>query len=256
MGLGNRLYPWARCHIFSQENGVPMLAPRWWWPPRVRPLLKEVPPASELPGHLYVRGMRSLPEYMSGARRNFIEATSRGSIREFRGEAGRFHDLHGHEEMLHDALGRISTARPSLPPKYIAMHIRRGDFSASARTPLDWFVEALRAVRASASAVTPAIIVSDGSAADLAAVLKEPQVALIRTRVPLGDMLALAGARVLLASGSSFSAWASFLGGMPTVTGPGHSMAWFGVAPRTFVGQFDPAQSNDAFLAASARALG
>src|SRR5260370_306045 len=28
-GLGNRLFPWARCRLFSFTNKVPMLSPRW-----------------------------------------------------------------------------------------------------------------------------------------------------------------------------------------------------------------------------------
>jgi hypothetical protein len=256
MGLGNRLYPWARCHLYSLQHNIPMLAPRWWWPPRVRPLLKEIPPAIELPGHLYVKGMRALPEYISGARRMLIEATSRSSIRVFRGEAGRFNDLHGHETQLYEALSRISTSRVDLPKHYIAMHVRRGDFSEQARTPLEWFLAALRSLRAATHADIPVRIVSDGTAADLAILLSERNVQLVRTHVPLGDLLALAGARVLLASGSSFSAWAAFLGGMPAATQPGHSLEWFGVRPRSYVGHYHPDADNAEFLDAAAAAMG
>src|SRR5882724_5405748 len=28
-GLGNRLFPWARCRVFSFTNQAPMLSPRW-----------------------------------------------------------------------------------------------------------------------------------------------------------------------------------------------------------------------------------
>src|SRR5437016_14429720 len=28
-GLGNRLFPWARCRVFSFQNKAPMLSPRW-----------------------------------------------------------------------------------------------------------------------------------------------------------------------------------------------------------------------------------
>jgi hypothetical protein len=257
MGLGNRLYPWARCHLFSVLHDVPMLAPRWWWPPRVRPLLKELPPAAEFPGHLYVRGMQDLPEYVGGARRAWIEAWSRGNIREFRGEADRFQELHGHEAVLHTALQRISTARVQLPYKYIAMHVRRGDFSDAARTPLEWFRSGLRAIRDATSPDVEAVIVSDGTAADLALLLAEPRVRLVRTHVPLGDLLVLAGARVLLASGSSFSAWAAFLAGMPAVTHPAHSLEWFGVRARSYLGHYDAegGAKNYDFLQAAARAL-
>jgi hypothetical protein len=147
MGFGNRLYPWARCHLYAGATGTPMLAPHWWWPPRVRPLLKELPPPGELPGHLYIRGIRALPEYTGGARRLLVETTSRGNIRVFRGEAGRFHDLHGHEGPLLAALRRMSTRSLQPGTAYVGVHVRRGDFGASARTPTEWFISGLRALR-------------------------------------------------------------------------------------------------------------
>lgn len=255
MGFGNRLFPWARCHLHSIEHRVPMLAPRWWWPPRVRPLLKELPPPRELPGHLYVRGLRPLPEYIGGARRTLLQATSRGEIRLFHGEAGRLIDLHGRHSELLDALRRISTKRPTVREPYVGMHVRRGDFSEAARTPLSWFTSALAAIRRKLNEDVTALVVSDGSAADLGPILAEPRVVLIRTGVPLADLLVLSQARVLLASGSSFSAWAAFLGGMPAVTRPAHSLAWYGAPTRTFLGHFEPEGDNEEFLRACAAAF-
>lgn len=255
MGFGNRLYAWARCHLYARAHGVPMLAPHWWWPPRLRPLLKELPPMGEVAGHLYIRGVRPLPEYIVGARRLLIETMSRSRIRVFRGEAGRFDDLHGEESVLLRALTAMSTRSTPHALPYIALHVRRGDFSASARTPTQWFQAALRAVRSQAGQAVPAVIVSDSGAGELRTLLHEPAVTLARTGSPLADLLILAHSRVLLASGSSFSAWGAFLGGMPTVTQAGHDLAWFGVRPRTFLGHFDADASNDAFLTAAAAAF-
>ncbi len=254
-GLGNRLYPWARCHTHALKHDLPMLAPHWWWPPRVRPLLKEVPPIADLAGHLYVRGMRALPEYVSGARRTWIEATARANVLAFRGDAGRFTALHDHEQTLRHALERICVVPPPADSAYIGLHVRRGDFSATARTQNSWFVTALRAVRAHLGSNVLAKLVSDGAASELRDLLAEPNVSLVRTRVPLADLLILARARVLLASGSSFSAWAAFLGGMPAVTHPAHSLAWYGVKPRSFLGHFNPDHKNADFLNAAVAAF-
>ncbi len=59
----------------------------------------------------------------------------------------------------------------------------------------------------------------------------------------IGDMLLLSRAEVFLASGSSFSAWASFLGQMPTLTHPGLGLTrLFGLRTQgAFLGEFDPA---------------
>ena len=255
MGFGNRLYPWARCHLYARQAGVPMLAPYWWWPPRLGSLLKEPPAVAELPGNLYIRGMRALPAYIGGARRSVIEATSRGEIRVFRGEAGRLNDVQGGEAELLAALRAMSTRTMKVDTSYIGVHVRRGDFSAAARTPLAWFAGALRAVRAAVGREVVAIVVSDGKAGALHGLLREPAVTLARTGSPLADLLLLAGARVLLASGSSFSAWGAFLGGMPAVTQSQHSLAWFGLRAGGYLGQFEPQVGNREFLDAAAAAF-
>jgi hypothetical protein len=73
--------------------------------------------------------------------------------------------------------------------------------------------------------------------------------------VPLADLLVLAGARVLLASGSSFSAWAAFLGQLPAVTIRDHSLTWYGARPYGFLGHFDPGRDNEEFLRVAAAAF-
>jgi hypothetical protein len=38
-GLGNRLFPWARCRIFASENNIQMLSSQWVTG-RIKPLLR------------------------------------------------------------------------------------------------------------------------------------------------------------------------------------------------------------------------
>src|SRR5882724_7298334 len=63
-GLGNRLFPWARCRVFSFTNEVPMLSPRWAQL-KIGPLLRgESDPRFYLnlfkPGPHDLRGVRKL----------------------------------------------------------------------------------------------------------------------------------------------------------------------------------------------------
>ena len=90
------------------------------------------------------------------------------------------------------------------------------------KTPVPWFRDVLRLVRAGAAGVPPAFVVSDGTPEQLRPLLEEPSVTLVRPGTALSDLLTLARARVLLASGSSsFSAWGAYLGRMPTASHPG-----------------------------------
>jgi hypothetical protein len=126
------------------------------------------------------------------------------------------------------------------------------------RTPLQWFVDALALVRRAAGWTVPALLVSDGSAVDLAPILRLDRVELVRPGCALGDLWTLARSRVLLGSGgSSFSAWAAFLGGMPTVTMAGQSLEWFGLRGDgdRYLGELDIEAPDERFLAQCRAAL-
>lgn len=97
------------------------------------------------------------------------------------------------------------------------------------RTPIWWFVSVLRHLRRVAGGPIPAVCVSNGTAADLELLLREPAVTLA-TPAAASDLMTLSRARVLIASGgSSFSAWGSFLSSAHTVTFPGQDLKWFGL---------------------------
>jgi hypothetical protein len=111
-------------------------------------------------------------------------------------------------------------------------------------------VAALKAVREVVGFNAPALVVSDGTPGDLRQLLAIDGVSLVRPGCAISDLLTLAKARVLIGSGgSSFSAWASFLGGMPTISHPGQSLNWFRLAvdKGAYVGEFDPAAPHPLF---------
>jgi hypothetical protein len=154
----------------------------------------------------------------------------------FRGMGRLFEDLRGHSESIRAELLRIT--RPGLLPgprasPFIAVHVRLGDFSLPSsvdvltrgnhnyRIPVEWYVEALRAVRADVGSCWPAVLFSDGADAELAPILSEPAIERARGSTAITDLIDMAGARALVASGSTFSMWASFLGQIPTVWYPG-----------------------------------
>jgi hypothetical protein len=185
--------------------------------------------------------------------------------------SGRFHSLEGYDASLRDEFHAITRVRwLELAAKTrdipIGIHVRLGDFRSGApeahrneagaflgawRTPLQWYVEALRTVRELLAQDWPAFVVSDGSAEELGELLDVPDVTLVRSRNPASDMWSLADCRVLIgAIGSSFGAWASFLGQMPTVLYPLGDAHAFPVQTRTgaFNGMLDPAWPEDALV--------
>lgn len=280
-GLGNRLFPWGRCVIDSDRTGTPMLAPAWWWPVRKGALFAGgISRRAYLRQGLLVNVFQPRAGDVSGVKKQWIlaraevvpESAQSNSesalvVREFRDEANQFADLRDHRALLLGAF-RAMTRQPWLKladahrDVPIGVNIRRGrDFKDAAtnadfqtqgalRTPLSWFIGMLRAAREHAGTQVPAIVVSDGTADDLAPILAEPNVQLLRPGCPASDILVLSSCRMLIASGgSSFSAWAAFLGAVPVFTIPGQSLAWFGTQHGgSVVATCDPAAPGHEFL--------
>jgi hypothetical protein len=100
----------------------------------------------------------------------------------------------------------------------ISVHIRLGDFKGSHATPIQWYVDTLRKLRAELGSDWPVYIFSDGTDEELAPVMRLPKTARLTFGSSLADLFALTKAHLLIgSSGSTFSQWASFLGRMPVI---------------------------------------
>jgi hypothetical protein len=276
-GLGNRLFPWARCRVFSLLHRAPMLAPAWAQL-KLGPIVR-----GEIDYRIYHNLFRHHPTYVRGLKRTLVrvvasevkEPPTLGSpvggagtvIVKFEGQAAAFAPLTGWHEHLYRELRAITRNRwldavDQFPHVPIGVHVRCGDFAppmnaedlqtkGNIRTPLEWFIDCLETIRNAVGAPVRAYVVSDGRAGELKELLTTPNVVLARTGSAISDLLLLARARVLVASGSSFSAWASFLGEMPTVSHPGQSLTWFNLQETThrYVGELDPNSPPVSFLA-------
>ena len=258
-GLGNRLFPWARCRIFSWSNNIEMLAPHWCLL-RIGPLrrrqmrLRSFRRQSMLCGQL-----KPSPDMVTGPKRALIRRKAivvpeprrldrydRGPPRSgpiivrFSGVEEAFSPLMGWESPLREGLlASMRDHERQLGARTvgstIGVHVRRGDFVAvsetelaswhgpvgALRTPMSWFVKSVSLVREILGHAAPAFVVSDGDLDELRPLLRLGGVTLLRGGSPISDMIALSNARILIGSmQSSFTAWASFLGQMTTCTFP------------------------------------
>jgi hypothetical protein len=280
-GFGNRLFPWARARLCCTRTGGRMLAPAWARL-AVGPALRGGVDLTNYrqrfmlhgvlrPRYDDVRGLRRWWLLTRGphlSERDLARApVDRDVVVRFAGYERYFGPLAGHAAELHAELRRI--AAPSVLASVhrmrdvpIAMHVRCGpDFprhqGTGARlgpgemTPLSWFVRTLRAIRRAVGSDVPACLFTDGSVSEVRDLAVEPAVLPVRHGSALADLLRLSRARVLLASGSSsFGAWASFLGGMPTASHPGQPMATWSLptpSPAAHV-EFDPDAPDRDFL--------
>lgn len=257
-GLGNMLFPWARAVIFAHQNQLPILKVQWTQP-KIGPLLRGERDARLYLGLFnaegYVRGWRKwialtrrprVSEYDSAGVRRVLDR--RRGVVLFTGMQGMFEPLLNHRELVREHLlamlssrvkAQLSAARGA-DDRYIGVHVRRGDTVAlqygepfpsgpgNRGQPIEWFVRAVQSVRQALGGPKPVRIFSDGSDAELAPLLALENVARSLDHPSIVDLLLMARSQVLITtSNSSFSMWAAYLGGMPSVwyAGKGQTLA-------------------------------
>jgi len=249
MGLGNMLFPWARAEVLASTYSIPILAPRWV-KPRIGPILRRETDLRFYVGLFdnaragYIRGLRRSLIMVRASRVSYelvpafmaSDASKSGiHILECGGWQGWFDDLLPHRELIARRLNDILSTRvrrlldQSNVDFEIAVHVRRGDkapipFGAtltgeSTETLSDkWYINTIRSVRRILGHSARVRIFSDAKPGQIDPILAEPDTTRAPDNPAIVDMLLLSKAKVLITTGgSSFSAWASFLGAMPTI---------------------------------------
>jgi hypothetical protein len=175
----------------------------------------------------YVTGTKRAWTLARGSIRGERETTrppaGRPEVVRFSGLDDYFVPLYGHNAALKAELLRIT--RPWLRPAhsnepFLAVHVRCGDFTDEMRQPQDWYVSAVRAIRSEIGEVAVRLY-SDGDADELRPLLDLPGLNFVKGKSAVTDLLAMADARVIVASSSTFSMWSSFLGDVPSIWFPG-----------------------------------
>jgi hypothetical protein len=201
------------------------------------------------------------PDYVSGPHALWVRLAMRNRVVVFQGAGDHFRSLTGRHAVLLRELRAMTQAHwlrraDAAGAVSIGIHVRRGDFAEATsaadyilrgaiRTPVDWFADSLALIRQQRGFAVPAVVVSDAPDEALGSLLREEAVTRVDTGSAIGDLLVLSKAQLLLASGgSSFSAWAAFLGQMPTIAYPGQSLTWFKIEPihGQYLGEWSPGQ--------------
>ena len=282
-GLGNRLFTWARCRLFAKENDAAMISPLWFRLAISQFFRGGVGYSSYLNQVMlydlfgqkdgdvsWAKGLwlrRSLPvisehEFVVHAQPEDIVVLFDGNVCGFKGLNGwNGFLLNELRNITLDKRLRIVDGWGDVP---VGINIRCGnDFKPAPeendfervgwlqKTPIRWFVDTLEFIRKHCGYPVKAVVVSDGTESQLSEILAVENVHFLRPGTAISDLLVLSKSKVLLASGSStFSAWASFLGQMPTITAPGHPMTNWGLKPTSgqYIGEFRPQSPEPVFV--------
>ena len=244
VGLANCLFPWARCVLASQKFGLHRIASTWpqlchrqWirWDRDKRTYVGLIDERTTAIGG--ARKLAVLARQPRVAERDFLadpESFHRGLVL-FRGIDGYFSSML--EDHAHIKAVLIGATTPKHRPpadtdtsRSICIHVRYGDAtdpdSEKARTRtshhhlrqrIGWFIHALSECRRRLGQCMPALVFSDASDDELRPLLALPAVRRVFFGSAIADLLAMSTAPLLIASGSTFSLWAAYLGRMPVL---------------------------------------
>jgi hypothetical protein len=107
---------------------------------------------------------------------------------------------------------------PALNENVIGIHIRLGDYPASRRTNLDWYMLIISRILSTQFFENYQIrVFSDGSNAELLQLLKFDNLTIVRNDSAFNDIWALSQCKLIIGSDSTFSAWGSYLGQVPII---------------------------------------
>ena len=250
-GMGNKLFPWARAKILAFRLGCPVKKTVWFSPRNGALLRGGINYRNILSKSWLIGNFASAPDEMGwfdyfmryrNLPRRFLYTLDDPVLQDevdmhycFKWDAAHnFADLWQHRDFLCQEFRRVVvTNRANYLATFdnidfIAMNIRTGnDFKHKNSnevgyyfTEIEWFAIALTEVRKIYGDL-PAYIVSDGGVKQLGDLLAHSNVTLVETKTAADDLQILLKSKVLLGSGNStFSAWASFLGGMDTYSSP------------------------------------
>ena len=237
-GLANLLVIWARCLVQSRRYGLKRISPTWLQ------ICREQWIQNSPDKRTYHGLFHASPDEITGLRRLSLLATAKrvpesrlgqpipdGSTFVFEGLEGFLIPILPYRELVSAELIKMTlpahkrAIQEGFSPD-VAIHVRRGDFGAgdqssgNNRIDLDWYIGVLRRLQERFGSLTTAVF-SDGTDEELAPLLAIDGVRRTSFGQSIADILGLSRARIFIASGSTFSMWASFLGQMPTVWFPG-----------------------------------
>lgn len=249
-GLGNCLFSWARAMVFARRNNLSIIDPTW---PNISigAMVR-----NQADKRYYGNLFKPLEHSITGIKKWLLLFLSKkvwsdsagqllgpGDCRHsvvyfFKGMDNYFADIirdHAFvKQMLIDSACTVpSVVLGASRQPFIAVHVRLGDFAktkssdfiksgaSNLRVPLVWYSNCINAVRKHYYAEMPVMIFSDGTDSELKPLLELPSTVRVNRNSALTDLFLLSRATILIASGSSYSMWASFLGRMPVIWHPG-----------------------------------
>ncbi len=152
------------------------------------------------------------------------------SIISFKGMENLFKDINKYHDVVYKELLKITKEKHKKGLHHnfdnsISVHVRLGDFSENKRNigkpcfrlPIDWYVEVVQTLRLIVGRECKVFVFSDGKEHELKKLLSLPNVEWLSFGSSIADLIALSRSNILVASQSTFSMWAAYLGRIPVI---------------------------------------
>lgn len=244
-GLGNILFTYARAVVYTKKHKNARMIWPTWFSLKLGPILRR-----ESDKRFYNDLFVNKSEYISGLKKAYFLLTKKhikeqeisknqksdDCIVEFEGFENCFEEIINDSNIVYEDIVR------NLNPKYkaalsfdgknsICMHVRLGDFARvsweevksgkhCSAIPIEWYVCMGMTLRQIIGEKTKIYVFSDGTDEELKPLLQLENVERITFGSAIADILALSNSGIFVASGSSFSMWARYLGRMTAVMFP------------------------------------
>lgn len=227
-GLANSLFVFARALLLADDHGLQIIDPPWF-NLRLATWLHGDKDKRHYAGifrHAGIRGVRKAWILATGKQiqeDDFANADVPASIvRVSRIKGIGFGPLVGRSrrvrELLQDAIRPdvLATVERFDFTDAVAVHVRRGDYPADWRTPIDWYAGCINRIRDIRPNVR-FLLFSDGTREELAPLLSRRDVEPAFFGCAMADIWAISRCVALIGSCSTFSDWGAYLGQIPTV---------------------------------------
>lgn len=230
-GFGNLLFPIARALIGQKKQGGAFVFPTMRQL-KIGTFLRGERDKRTYGGILRTRTAREWVDWLSARHLRQVsedayDTTQTGVTVRYSGLRGYFYDLVGQEDLIAAWLRQnVKSVSPEVAPYDIGIHVRLGDFSidspssqeSSIRLPMEWYRRAFAEGRAILAARAPEVVLfTDGNPGAVKDDLGLKDIAVDSSRNAVEAITNLSRARLLIASRSTFSMWAAYLGGMPAI---------------------------------------
>lgn len=244
-GLGNILFTYARAVSYAKKHTDCKLIWPTWPSLKIGTILR-----NEKDKRFYIGLFKNNLKYICGIKKAYLllkykhiseekllsDPSQDNCIVDFVGMEGCFADIMGDSALIKEDIIRNLNKKQLKAlsfdgSKAVCMHIRLGDFyrvsieevkngKHCSAIPIEWYVKMGKEIRRIVGNDVKIYVFSDGTDEELKPVLDLPNTERYTTGSAIGDILALSTAGVFVASGSSFSMWARYLGRMTTVMFP------------------------------------